>query len=84
MRVEMEVRGSSVTILETRPPWEPGATEWSRQPIGQLRYDPSTTLWTLYWADSNDRWHLYERIGPGRVDALLDEIDTDPLCVFWA
>jgi len=39
MRVEVGVRGKSVTIFESRPPWDKQGTEWSRLPIGQ----PATT-----------------------------------------
>ena len=83
MRLEAGVRGRSVTIFECRPPWPDGGTEWTRAPIGQLRYDAGSGLWTLYWADSDDRWHLYDLIEPGSVDELLAEIKADPMCIFW-
>lgn len=82
-RVEATVRGKSVTIFDCRPPWHPSLTEWSRVPIAQLRYDPNAGHWTLYWADRNSRWHLYDLIDPGSVAALLAEIDDDPTSIFW-
>jgi hypothetical protein len=36
MRVEVGVRGKSVTIFECRPPWPEGDAEWTRMPIGRL------------------------------------------------
>ena len=39
--------------------------------------------WTLFWADRNSHWHLYELINPGTVEELLDEIDKDSTCIFW-
>ena len=83
MRVEAGVRGKSVTIFECRPPWHEEDTEWTRRPIGQLRFDPDTALWTLFWADRNDRWHLYDLSKPGTVGMLLAEIELDPTCIFW-
>ena len=84
MRVEVGVRGKSVTIFECRPPWDNQGTEWSRQPIGQLRYDPEAARWTLFWADRNSRWHLYEDLDADQpVQVLLDEINDDPTGIFW-
>jgi hypothetical protein len=82
-RVEADVRGRSVTIYDCRPPWHPDLTGWSRVPVAQLRYDTATTVWTLYWADRNSRWHRYDDLEPGTVDELLHEIDDDPTCIFW-
>jgi hypothetical protein len=83
MRVKAGVRGKSVTIFECRPPSDGKDTEWARMPIGQLRFDPDTALWTLFWSDRNDRWHLCDLIGPGTVGMLLAEIEHDPTCIFW-
>jgi hypothetical protein len=83
--MEVVVRGTTVTIVEWRPPWRADlGPEWSRFPIAQLRYDPTTTEWTLYWRDRNLRWHRYDRIAPvSHVDPLLAEIDADPTAIFW-
>jgi hypothetical protein len=82
MRVQVGVRGKSVTISDCREPSD-DLKDWFRMPIGQLRYDSTTTRWTLYWADRNDRWHLYDLIEPGRVELLLTAIEDDPTCIFW-
>lgn len=50
-----------------------------RPETAQLRYDPASHDWTLYWADRNSRWHRYDDIDPD----LLNEINDDPTCVFW-
>ena len=83
-RVEADIRGHSVTIFDCRPPWHERLTEWSRVPVAQLRYKPSSHAWTLYWADRNSRWHLYEDLDADQpVRALIDEIDNDPSGIFW-
>jgi hypothetical protein len=83
VRVEHSLRGKSVSIFECRPPWHDGLSEWSRMPIAQLRYNPERCLWTLYWADRNGRWHLYDMIEPDTSDRLLQELSEDPTCIFW-
>jgi hypothetical protein len=38
IRIEYEIRGNSVTIVERRPPWrEDYGPEWSRVTVAQLR-----------------------------------------------
>ena len=42
-RIEHGMRGASITIVERRPPWNPGSgSEWSSVRIAQLRYDERT------------------------------------------
>jgi len=83
--MEAVVRGTSVTIVESRPPWQADlGPDWTRFPIARLRYDPTVGRWTLYWRDRNLRWHRYDRIDPApHVDPLLAEIDADPTAIFW-
>jgi hypothetical protein len=83
VRVVYKVRGKSVTISESRAPWDGRGTEWTEAPFAQLRYSPESTKWSLHWADRNDRWHPYDFIKPGTVSSLLAEIKRDPTCIFW-
>ncbi len=84
MRLEVDVRGNSVAISDCRPLWGGGPGEWTRMKIAQLRYDPSTATWTLYWADRNSRWHRYDDVEPTRdLDVLIAEIDEDPTSIFF-
>ncbi len=83
MRLEVNVRGNTVTILDRRPPWEgPGA--WDVSEVARLRYTAKTGLWMLYWSDRDGRWHRYWNFEPTpRVDKLLAEIERDPTCIFF-
>ena len=84
IRIEYEIRGNSVTIVERRPPWrEDFEPEWSRLSVAQLRYEDGE--WTLYWSDRNSRWHPYEEEFDPTPDlsAALVEIDNDPTAIFW-
>lgn len=83
IRMEYEIRGNSVTLIERRPPWRPEQTsEWSRSTVAQLRYEQAK--WALYWSDRNGRWHPYDLFDPTPdLSAALREIDDDPTAVFW-
>src|SRR6266511_3533884 len=61
VRLEYTVRGNSITIVETRPPWNPAliGPEWTRMKIAQLRYNAEAQSWTLWWAERNERWERY-------------------------
>lgn len=84
VRVEAEVHGPTITIVERRPPSGSGlGPEWTRQRIAQLRYDPESSLWTLCHSDRNQRWHVYDLPLSPDVQALIDEIDRDPTGIFW-
>lgn len=85
LRLEHEVRGSSITIIERRPPWsELVGPDWTSMKIAQLRYDERDRSWSLYACDRDDRWLPYIDIGPSLdVEPLLAEIENDPTGVFW-
>jgi Protein of unknown function (DUF3024). len=85
VRLELDVHGHAVTIVERRAPWSPTiGPEWTSIPIAQLRFNRLTRLWQLYWRGADLRWHRYDGLGPtGHVDPLLAEIDADPQARFW-
>ncbi len=84
IRVEFHRRGRSVTLCESRAPWNPPATEWSHLPMAQLRYRPESGDWSLHWADRNGRWHPYADGNRqfGSIVELLAEVDDDPTAIF--
>ena len=49
-----------------------------------MRYTKSTDVWVLYWPDRNSKFHRYEDLEPTpAIERLLNEIDADPICIFW-
>lgn len=84
MRWEAHVRGRSVTICETRPPFPVTSGEWTHLGVAQLRWRGDSADWTLHWADRNSRWHEYHEGGrfSGTAAQLLAEIDDDPTAIF--
>jgi hypothetical protein len=85
MRVEIDETLRGLTILDCRPLWSDRTdSEWTRMPIARLAYSKQAAEWTLYYADSNDRFHRYIDCAPSKhVSDLLAEIDADPTCIFW-
>lgn len=83
-RMEVDVRGRTVTILECRPTSPDSlSSEWTREGVARMKYDLVSGKWTLYWSDSNSRWHIYDEIRPGSIDRLLKEVESDPTGIFW-
>jgi hypothetical protein len=85
VRLEVNVQGHAVTIIERRAPWSPTfGPEWASNPVAQPRFNRVARIWQLYWQDADLRWHRYVGVGPtAHVDPLLAEIDADPQARFW-
>lgn len=75
----------ALTIIECRPPWrEDYGPERTRSPIARLRYVGTIRLWTLYYRRHTGPWERYPLLTPvRRIGELIDEIDRDPICIFW-
>jgi hypothetical protein len=85
VRLELEVDGVTLTIVERRAPWTSElGPEWSRVPIARLRYSPLRTEWTLFWCDRNLAFHRLREVEPtATVEVLLRTVDADRPGVFW-
>lgn len=80
-----KIRGNSITLIESRPIlWnDPGSIKVEIK-IAQIRFKNEDKTFTLYCADRNERWHLYDFIEPSiELEDLLKEIDNDPTGIFW-
>jgi hypothetical protein len=83
VRLEVTVKGRRVSVHECRPPWHGGPGEWTAMPIAQLRY-VGDGAWTLYFGDRYGGWTLYMDLEPKqRIDTIIEELESDPTCVFW-
>ena len=85
LRIECRRRGSSLTIVERRPPWNPDLTsECSEVKVAQLRYHEPTGTWSLHCIDGHGQWHVFEDLRQSRaVQPLLAVIEADPTGIFW-
>lgn len=79
-RLEADVSGNKITIHECSLMDE---GRWLRVPSAQLRYDDKTRVWSLYWIDSDDRWHIVQVAPTLDVGELIAEIERDPDCLFF-
>jgi len=85
VRLEFEIRGLNVTLVERRVPWRPRSSDepWTRLAVARFRYDPDSACWALDWRDRNERWHPYDRKPTAALGELLAEVDADPTAIFW-
>lgn len=85
MRVEVEETPRGLTIVEcSLMPGVDGEVAWLRVPNARLAYASGRREWTLYFIDSNDKARRYPDFEPStNIRDLLNEIDTDPTCIFW-
>ncbi len=90
VRLEVSFRDNGATIYERRPPFLSSFIpaekngEWTRLSVAQFRFDARTQQWTLYCADRNSRWHVYDDVDASeRLEHLIAEVDADPTGIFW-
>jgi hypothetical protein len=78
-----KIRGNDVTIIESRPHLI-HQSEWTALPVARMRYDAESKKWLLFWGRASGRWDKYPNLGPTKdLQRLIDEIEKDPLHVFW-
>lgn len=83
VRLIHAVRGNSVTLIEERPYFR-DPSEWTQHRFAQIRYQPESKSWALYSSDRNGKWRPYPVLEPQRdLDAVIAEIDADPICTFF-
>lgn len=83
IRLKFKIRGTHVTLIEARPHWS-DPSEWTELKVAQFRYDPAGNQWSLFCSDRNEKWLRYIDLSPSpRIDDLLEEIDDDPIGIFW-
>jgi len=83
VKVESDVSPRHVDIVEVRPPWD-GVRAATRFPIARLRNAQADGQRSIYWRDSNLKFHEYKRQRPNKdVRVLLDYIDTSGDPIFW-
>ena len=83
--MDCEVIGRTVTVIECRAPWNADAgAEWTRRPIAQLTYHPSTSQWTLASFDQRGKALRSRQTAPTTTVAdLLEIVERDPTGSFW-
>ena len=83
IKMKYSIRGNSFTLLESRVKWDDDSI-WTDMKIAQMRFDSDRMLWKLYYPNRNEKWMEYEILDAKQeIQELLNEIDDDPICVFW-
>ncbi|MCW8830730.1 MAG: DUF3024 domain-containing protein [Gammaproteobacteria bacterium] len=83
LQITFKIINNEVWIYEKRPIWN-NPSEWSEMPVAKTKYILKTKQWTLYWADRNSKWHIYNEIRPNKdIKKIIQEIDNDPTGIFW-
>lgn len=85
VRVEAHIRGTHVTLCESRPNWG-GDGGWMHRKFFQLRYFEDEREWGLYsYAWRTGRWHRYRRAPvyySGSMARTLEEVDFNSERIF--
>ena len=84
VRVQARVRGDKITIVERRAPWRPDyGPEWTECKVAQIAFHAAMRTWELFAYDRNERRIDYPFLLPTRdLDAVIDELERDPICIF--
>jgi hypothetical protein len=83
IRIEFTIRGTEVSLFESRPHWQ-GGGEWISMKVARLKKDPKTETWHLYWADRNSKWRSYPPLPYHRdIEKLLQEVEKNETGAFW-
>lgn len=82
-RVEFEFRGNEVKLFEYRP-YPHDKSKWISHKVARLKKEINTNSWDLYYADRNERWHLFEPYPSDKdMEKLLAEVEKDSTGIFW-
>jgi hypothetical protein len=82
-RVEFELRGDEVKLFESRP-FPLDKSQWISHKIARFKKDSESNCWHLYYADRNERWHLFEPYPSGKdIEKMLAQVEKDITGIFW-
>ena len=75
---------NAAVLVEERPAFV-NATAWTSKEIAKFRYSEARNTWTLYWRETNHKWHRVANVEANKdLSALLQVVVSDPLGVFWS
>lgn len=75
---------NAALLLEQRPGFV-SPDEWVSTPRAKFRYSQARNEWSVYWSDTNRRWHRVSNVKAAKdINVLLQVVVSDPLGVFWS
>lgn len=82
-RYEFEILENHAILIERHPAFL-SHMEWTSLPKAKFRYSPAKEVWSLYWPDTNERWHRLSSAKTAKdIRVLLKAVATDTSGVFW-
>jgi Protein of unknown function (DUF3024) len=82
-RYEYELSDNAALLIGRRPAFL-SHLEWTSVPVAKFRYSPARHVWSLYWPDTNERWHRLSSVkAAGDIRVLLKAVASDTSGVFW-
>jgi len=83
VQLKFSFRGDTVTLFEERKAWD-DPTKTMQINIARFKFESKSKKWSLYWADRNSKWKLYEYVKPSAVfTKLLEAVEEDITRIFW-
>ena len=83
IKMDYNIRGNYVTLIEKRRHYK-NPNEWTEQKIAQFRFNTENNKWSLYWWRHTEKWQKYEEVQPSNdLQELVNEVDEDPVALFW-
>src|SRR2546430_3668308 len=78
LRYSFEISGTAALLLEQRPSLM-NPSEWRSLAVAKFRYAVAKGQWSLYWADSNEKWRRLSSV-PAAADIrkLVQVVADDP------
>ena len=82
-RYEFEILENHALLVERRAGFL-SHLEWTTVPVAKFRYSPAKLVWSLYWPDTNERWHRLSNSKAAKdIRTLLQAVKSDTSGVFW-
>ncbi len=82
IRLGYRIEGDTVTIFEQRATFS-DPDRWVDLDVAQFRWDDRRKTWSLFYRDREAAWRHYYLEPRSDFEALLREVDDDPVEVFW-
>jgi hypothetical protein len=84
VRLEYQIRGNSIILIERRIPWNDSDGERTSSPTAKFTFDQKRHLWKLLWHDQNGSFHNFDPpIESSRIADLIEIVGQDKTRIFW-
>ena len=79
LQIVFRLEGNYAYVSERRPHWQDSSIVRDHD-IAKFRFVVNRRAWTLYWRDSNLKWHVFPDCAPARdIAELLPVIESEPI-----